>query len=46
MKKIKEVLVIIYYDDGLRQCESYNNTQDAQSHLQTKKCYNKEKRHQ
>ncbi len=40
------VSVTIHYEGyESSEYEDFNNTQDAQSFLQTKKCYNKEKRH-
>ena len=45
-KIIKEVFVQIKYEKGGADTYLANNTQDAQSFLQRKKCYNKEVRHQ
>ena len=50
MKQIKRVMVEILYIDEtcneFTETKCYSNTQDAQSFLQVKKCYNVEKRHQ
>jgi hypothetical protein len=43
------VTVSIEYVGGYginKEEEKFNNTQDAQSYLQVRKCYNKEERHQ
>lgn len=49
-KQIKRVMVeITFLDENCNEftkTKCYNNTQDAQSFLQTQKCYNTESRHQ
>lgn len=48
-RQIEKVTVSIDYIGGYgigNETKDFDNTQDAQSYLQVKKCYNKEVRHQ
>jgi len=45
MKQIIDIRIDLFYNNGETVREAFNNTQDACSYLETKKCYNKENRH-
>lgn len=45
-KRIKNISVIIDFVDGWTRTKTFDNTQDAQSFLQTQRCHNKETRYQ
>ena len=46
MKQIKQVIVVVEYEEDGIETDIRSNTQDSQSWLQSRKCYNKEARHQ